>query len=49
MRHTPMKRSGEPEELAGALLLFVSRVGPFITGAAVGVDGGFYIFVVVTE
>jgi NAD(P)-dependent dehydrogenase (short-subunit alcohol dehydrogenase family) len=41
MRHTPMKRFGEPEELIGALLLLVSPAGKFITGAAVDVDGGF--------
>jgi NAD(P)-dependent dehydrogenase (short-subunit alcohol dehydrogenase family) len=42
MRHTPMKRFGEPEELIGALLLLVSpRAGSFVTGTHVNVDGGF--------
>jgi NAD(P)-dependent dehydrogenase (short-subunit alcohol dehydrogenase family) len=42
MRHTPMKRYGEPEELIGALLLLLSpKAGSFMTGAAVNVDGGF--------
>jgi NAD(P)-dependent dehydrogenase (short-subunit alcohol dehydrogenase family) len=42
MRHTPMKRFGEPEELIGALLLLVSpKAGSFLTGAAIDVDGGF--------
>ena len=42
MRHTPMKRFGEPEELIGALLLLVSpKAGSFITGTHVNVDGGF--------
>ncbi len=42
MRHTPMKRFGEPEELIGALLLLVSRkAGSFVTGCPVNVDGGF--------
>jgi NAD(P)-dependent dehydrogenase (short-subunit alcohol dehydrogenase family) len=42
MRHTPMKRFGEPEELVGALLLLVSqKAGSFITGAPINVDGGF--------
>jgi NAD(P)-dependent dehydrogenase (short-subunit alcohol dehydrogenase family) len=42
MRHTPMRRFGEPDELIGALLLLVSpKAGSFITGAAVNVDGGF--------
>jgi NAD(P)-dependent dehydrogenase (short-subunit alcohol dehydrogenase family) len=42
MRHTPMKRYGEPEELIGALLLLVSfKAGSFVTGTHVNVDGGF--------
>jgi NAD(P)-dependent dehydrogenase (short-subunit alcohol dehydrogenase family) len=42
MRHTPMARFGEPDELIGALLLLVSpKAGSFITGAAINVDGGF--------
>ncbi len=42
MRHTPMSRYGEPEELIGALLLLVSgKAGSFITGSAVNVNGGF--------
>jgi NAD(P)-dependent dehydrogenase (short-subunit alcohol dehydrogenase family) len=42
MRHTPMGRYGEPEELVGAAILLLSpKAGKFITGAAVNVDGGF--------
>jgi len=42
MRHTPMQRFGEPEELIGATLLLLSRqAGSFITGEALYVDGGF--------
>ncbi len=42
MRQTPMARFGEPQELAGAALLLLSRqAGSFITGAAYYVDGGF--------
>ena len=42
MRHTPMNRYGEPEELVGALLLLVSpKAGSFVTGSAINVDGGF--------
>jgi NAD(P)-dependent dehydrogenase (short-subunit alcohol dehydrogenase family) len=42
MRHTPMARFGEPDELVGAaLLLLSSKAGRFITGATVNVDGGF--------
>lgn len=42
MRHTPMARFGEPEELIGAALLLLSpKAGRFITGSIVDVDGGF--------
>jgi NAD(P)-dependent dehydrogenase (short-subunit alcohol dehydrogenase family) len=42
MRHTPMRRFGEPSELVGALLLLVSpKAGSFMTGASINVDGGF--------
>lgn len=42
MRHTPMGRYGEPDELVGALLLLVApKAGQFITGTHVNVDGGF--------
>jgi NAD(P)-dependent dehydrogenase (short-subunit alcohol dehydrogenase family) len=42
MRHTPMRRFGEPDELIGALLLLASRkAGGFMTGASIDVDGGF--------
>ncbi len=42
MRHTPMRRFGEPEELIGALLLLVSpKAGSFVTGTHVNVNGGF--------
>ena len=41
MRHTPMNRFGEPEELVGATLMLMSQAGSFVTGTAVYVDGGF--------
>jgi NAD(P)-dependent dehydrogenase (short-subunit alcohol dehydrogenase family) len=42
MRHTPMGRFGEPQELAGAVLLLAAPVaGSFITGHNLVVDGGF--------
>ncbi len=42
MRHTPMNRFGEPEELAGAILLMAApKAGSFLTGANLVVDGGF--------
>jgi NAD(P)-dependent dehydrogenase (short-subunit alcohol dehydrogenase family) len=42
MRHTPMGRFGEAEELVGAALLLLSpKAGQFITGSVINVDGGF--------
>lgn len=42
MRHTPMHRFGEPQELIGATLLLLSpAAGSFMTGEAIYVDGGF--------
>ncbi|MEX2185235.1 MAG: SDR family oxidoreductase [Pirellulales bacterium] len=42
LRHTPMNRFGEPEELVGmALLLLAPKAGSFITGGTYYVDGGF--------
>ncbi|QDS99880.1 SDR family oxidoreductase [Adhaeretor mobilis] len=42
MRHTPMDRFGDAEELNGATLLLLSHTaGSFITGEAIYVDGGF--------
>jgi len=41
MTHTPMNRFGEPQELAGAILLMASPAGSFLTGENIVVDGGF--------
>lgn len=41
LNHTPMKRYGRPEELAGAVLWLCSDAASFVTGAQVTVDGGF--------
>ena len=41
MRHTPADRFGEPQELAGALVLLASPAGSFMNGENVVVDGGF--------
>jgi NAD(P)-dependent dehydrogenase (short-subunit alcohol dehydrogenase family) len=38
--HSPMQRWGEPEELAGPLLLLASDAASFITGHTIYVDGG---------
>ncbi len=43
MRHTPMNRFGEAQELIGATLLLASPVaGSFITGDELVVDGGYH-------
>ena len=41
MGHTPMKRFGEAQELAGATLLLASGAGSFMTGTEIIVDGGY--------
>lgn len=42
MRHTPMNRFGEPQELAGAVVLMASNAAAgFLTGTNIVVDGGF--------
>lgn len=42
MRHTPMNRFGEPEELKGAVVyLASSKASSFVTGSMLRVDGGF--------
>jgi NAD(P)-dependent dehydrogenase (short-subunit alcohol dehydrogenase family) len=42
MKHTPMDRFGEKEELIGATLLLASRMaGSFVTGTETIVDGGY--------
>ncbi len=42
MKHTPMARFGNPDELVGATLLLASdQAGGFITGHELVVDGGF--------
>lgn len=38
---TPMKRFGQPEELAGAAVFLASDAASFVTGSIVVVDGGF--------
>lgn len=38
---TPMRRFGNPEELAGAAILLASDGASFITGQCLAVDGGF--------
>jgi hypothetical protein len=37
---TPLRRIGEPDEIAGAAVFLASRAGSFMTGQAIVVDGG---------
>jgi len=39
-RHTPMRRIGEPHEIAGAAVFLASLASTFMTGQAIVVDGG---------
>ena len=36
----PLKRIGEPEDLAGVAIYLASRAGSYVTGALISVDGG---------
>jgi 2-deoxy-D-gluconate 3-dehydrogenase len=40
---TPVKRWGEPDDLAGTAVFLASRASDFLTGVALPVDGGFSI------
>tara|TARA_R100000687_G_C6453815_1_gene166654 strand:- start:13675 stop:14052 length:378 start_codon:yes stop_codon:yes gene_type:complete len=37
---TPLRRVGEPNEVAGAVLMLASKAGGFITGQNIIIDGG---------
>src|SRR5690606_8113921 len=37
---TPVRRMGEPEDIAGTVLFLASQAGSFLTGKALEVDGG---------
>ena len=36
----PLKRIGEPEDMAGVAIYLASRAGAYVTGAVIPVDGG---------
>jgi NAD(P)-dependent dehydrogenase (short-subunit alcohol dehydrogenase family) len=40
MQNTPLRRPGEPREVAGAALFLASPAGAFVTGQTLVVDGG---------
>ena len=37
---TPLRRIGEPDEIAGAAVFLASKAGSFITGQSIVIDGG---------
>lgn len=40
VRSYPLRRIGEPDEVAGAAIFLASRAGAFVTGQVITVDGG---------
>ncbi len=44
IRHTPMGRFGDPQELLGPILLLISEAGSFVNGCTLTVDGGFAVY-----
>jgi len=40
LQHTPLRRVGEPEEIAGAAVFLAAPAGAFVTGHTLVVDGG---------
>lgn len=41
LRHIPMNRPGEPEELVGPAIFLASRLASYVTGVMLPVDGGY--------
>ena len=41
LQHVPMRRVGEPEELAGPVVFLCSEAASYVTGAILPVDGGY--------
>ncbi len=40
LKHTPIKRLGEPEDIAGAILYFASPISNWVSGQVIFVNGG---------
>ena len=43
IQRVPLKRMGEPDEVARAVLFLASAAADFITGANIVVDGGYLL------
>jgi 3-oxoacyl-[acyl-carrier protein] reductase len=43
MAQTPMRRLGEPEEVAAAIGFLASDEAGYVTGAAINVSGGLFM------
>jgi 3-oxoacyl-[acyl-carrier protein] reductase len=43
IRQTPLRRLGEPEEVAGAVVFLASNAASYITGATIHVNGGLFM------
>ncbi|MBD3411308.1 MAG: SDR family oxidoreductase [Ignavibacteriales bacterium] len=44
LKRTPMKRVGEPKEVAAAIAFFVMNASSYVTGRGLSVDGGFMAY-----
>ena len=43
LTQTPLRRLGQPEEVAGAVVFLASNAASYITGATIHVNGGVYM------
>ena len=42
-KRTPMKRVGQPDEVAGATIFLASEASLFVSGVSIPVDGGYSV------